>query len=638
MAWRSRSTPYFRPGQALNQRRPTEAFGRCPVALVNKLSANGLLPDEATDRHGNCGIDAFARSLMDQMGKGRAGVGQTGAARNQRHLQKSPDKVALLRRIGVSWLEADASEVIWPGLTVAKLCSAVSGLSFQEYVAKVQQDGEWVDTAFLHALGRAHGVNVLIFQAHTDEALVGEDMMEDPGNESDRPIMVPIAVVNDHHFWGVVECEAEVAISPVDKGEFAAFRSQAGKGLCPDSSGRPARDEDSGLEDGEAPDWTFATAPPEAAHTEAELALCVALANWEPWSTPSACILEAMGLLERVRGNAPATLDMSTRCVRRAEAIVELAYEDAHFKDMPESYRYRRLAQMRLCGCPQWARHRRGRNRTSQYLSTCTGIQSVAVLDRLLDEGNCAKHNKDHGAENPHCRGMAGLSANMVYNWRVLWWSLPKVQRKEHVLHLFVNSLRAHRASGAPDERWRTQYTFLGRSVCREAFTSLTGIGISTLQAARGQALAGKASWSSVAERCMHGGTLGNNSKAAAYLGVRQWLEWYAETHAESSPMDGKSYLPAGRKLFYYAHYRKHILERHGVTEADAADASASALASRRSKRRRRSIVEATTGGASTDAGAYVPASDAWGLCPSIAKHGRCSTGGARRLFASMAD
>ena len=84
------------------------------------------------------------------------------------------------------------------------------------------------------------------------------------------------------------------------------------------------------------------------------------------------------------------------------------------------------------------------------------------------------------------------MSATVVHNWRVLWCSLPQVQRKEHILHVFVESLGAHRTLGMPDERWRTQVTCLGMNVCREALYTLTALGYSTLQAARGQALAGK--------------------------------------------------------------------------------------------------------------------------------------------------
>ena len=124
--------PYFRPGHVqLARRQPAAPMGQCPPALWNKLTTNALMPDEATDRSGNCGIDAFAWSLMAQMQDGRAGVGPSASAKNRRNLKKSLHKVALFRRVGVSWLEANASEVIRPGMTVAKLCSTVSGWSFQ---------------------------------------------------------------------------------------------------------------------------------------------------------------------------------------------------------------------------------------------------------------------------------------------------------------------------------------------------------------------------------------------------------------------------------------------------------------------------------------------------------------------------
>ncbi len=197
---------------------------------------------------------------------------------------------------------------------------------------------------------------------------------------------------------------------------------------------------------------------------------------------------------------------------------------------------------------------------------------------------------------------MSGLTATMVYNWRVLWWSLPHVQRKEHLLRMFVNSLRDHRASGNPDERWLMQYTFLGLRVCRDAFITLTGLGASSIQAARDQALAGKVSWSSAAERGLHGGKIENSSKSASYLGARSWLEWYAASHAEISPMDGRAYLPAGRKCFYYSHFRRDILERHGVTDADAADPRARVLASRRSKKQRVAVKQATCDSATAEA------------------------------------
>ena len=580
-------------------------MGGCPPALASKLTINGLMPDEATDRQGNCGIDAFARSLMAQMQDGRAGVGPSASARNRRNLKKSNDKVALLRRIGVSRLDANASEVIWPGMTVSRLCSTVSGWSFQEYLAKMRRDREWVDTAFLHALGRAFGVNVLIFQAHTDETMVGEDLAENAGHEHHTSIAVPVALVNDRHFWGVLPCADVHAIVPVDKGEHTLLWSQwgeglcpnppqmMGKGLCPSPSGcdHGAAEDPDGLNDGEPSHVSFPDdrPPANAAAIEAELEMCTALATWEPWNTPSAALLQAMDRTQQARGAAHDTADIATICERRAEAIKEMAYEKAHFANIPPSLRYQRLAQIRLHGCPRWQQRTRaiGSLHVHSYLTMCRGIETVEALSQVLQEGDCARHKKTHGPSNPHCEGMAGLTATMVYNWRVLWWSLPKVERKEHLLHMFVKSLGAHRASGGHDECWRMQYTFLGINVCRDAFITLTGLGASSLQAARDAALAGKVSWSSKAEREIHGGAMENNSKAAAYLGARSWLEWYAHSHAEMSPKELKAYLPAGRKCFYYAHYRKDVLEKYGVTEADVAAARAYALALREAKKQR---------------------------------------------------
>ena len=84
-------------------------MSQCPTALFTKLTLNGLMPDEATDRQGNCGIDAFARSLMTQM-KDNIAAGPSASARNRRNLKTSNDKVALLRRVGVSWLETNVVE------------------------------------------------------------------------------------------------------------------------------------------------------------------------------------------------------------------------------------------------------------------------------------------------------------------------------------------------------------------------------------------------------------------------------------------------------------------------------------------------------------------------------------------------
>ena len=60
--------------------------------------------------------------------------------------------------------------------------------------------------------------------------------------------MVPIALVNDHHFWGVIESGPELAIEPVDKGELAVFRSQREV---------KTSEADISFEDGESPEVAF---------------------------------------------------------------------------------------------------------------------------------------------------------------------------------------------------------------------------------------------------------------------------------------------------------------------------------------------------------------------------------------------
>ena len=83
----------------------------------------------------------------------------------------------------------------------------------------MRTDRAWVDTALLHAIGRAYCDNVLTVQEHADEALVGEDMRENAGNATGPPIIAPIALVDNRHFWGNVEYICEVGGAPAEKGD-----------------------------------------------------------------------------------------------------------------------------------------------------------------------------------------------------------------------------------------------------------------------------------------------------------------------------------------------------------------------------------------------------------------------------------
>ena len=93
MAWRSRVLPYFREDRVCPRRRDTVPMGQCPPDLSAQLAMNGLLPNEATARDGNCGIDAFARSLMHQWELGCP----PHLVKRRQSLQTTSDKVSFLR-------------------------------------------------------------------------------------------------------------------------------------------------------------------------------------------------------------------------------------------------------------------------------------------------------------------------------------------------------------------------------------------------------------------------------------------------------------------------------------------------------------------------------------------------------------
>ena len=93
-----------------------------------------------------------------------------------------------------------------------------------------------------------------------------------------------------------------------------------------------------------------------------------------------------------------------------------------------------------------------------------------------------------------------------------------------------------------------TAYIF-GPTCFRDALVMLTGITSYLLSQARDAALQGHSSALSVHEVGLHA-CIRNQSKPQLYLSARQWLDNYASTHAEMSPMDYKALLLSGRNLF----------------------------------------------------------------------------------------
>ena len=95
---------------------------------------------------------------------------------------------------------------------------------------------------------------------------------------------------------------------------------------------------------------------------------------------------------------------------------------------------------------------------------------------------------------------------------------------------------------------------FAGIRVCSRAFQKLSGVSAGVIQDIRSKISKGVDNiWRENALAWME---MRNQSKASRYLDVRAWLETYAETHGEKSPMSLRVYLPAGRKFFYHAQYQ----------------------------------------------------------------------------------
>ena len=396
--------------------------------------------------------------------------------------------------------------------------------------------------------------------------------------------MVPVALVNDYHFWGVVPCVFILEPEPVDKGELAPFMigdgfSRPGKrqrteasqpGLVRTRQPKEAEEKEDGTHPGALYQNIGTQQNPVVSpeRVEVELQLCVALAKWCPWTAPS---IETVQAMQAVSGNIDTRgIDSGSLCLARQRAIQALAYEEVHGPALPEALRYHRGAKRRLVNPCEWQRsvNANGHFVTRSYLAACAGVLGVDALETMLSGARCSRHAQEHRPGNKICCGMQSFTATMVHNWRVLWNSLPRTNRRETLLKFVLETLRNHRGMDGRDEQWRVRYTFLGMPVCKDAFQTLTGTSSFTITEARQGALAGKQSVIPWREWGLSS-HITNTNKAASYLSARQWLEHYAATHAEMSPMDDKAYLPAGRKMFYYLHYRRDILQRHGLLESD---------------------------------------------------------------------
>ena len=171
----------------------------------------------------------------------------------------------------------------------------------------------------------------------------------------------------------------------------------------------------------------------------------------------------------------------------RQKAIEQLAFETTHLNELPDHLRHRSRARYYLKN--QWAPHY---HRTSQRVEMMRAtidvyVSVTASLKEKLSKG-CARHGTNHTCLEPFVENVSA-----VRNWRILWKSLPPHTRRETLIVMYRRSYDAHLAAGRPPQAWQmTEFQVLGHGgMCRDAFMLVTGIGASSLQAARTAMLEG---------------------------------------------------------------------------------------------------------------------------------------------------
>ena len=80
---------------------------------------------------------------------------------------------------------------------LAVTMSRQSGRTFDDLIRMVSTNGTWVDGSFLLALACVFVVDAIIFQGLGEPALLGCSMLG-----ATPLVAIPIAMVDDIHFWG----------------------------------------------------------------------------------------------------------------------------------------------------------------------------------------------------------------------------------------------------------------------------------------------------------------------------------------------------------------------------------------------------------------------------------------------------
>ena len=514
-----------------------------PVArapgLVQWLAQNQLRLCEETVADGNCGVHAFFLSLAD-FARHTPGLKTSNSWKQLSKATKTTAQlIKHLRGVAVTWMTDNADTSVWDGMRFRDVACQMSHLQepYDMHLRRMSSDREWVDASVIHALACVFRVDVAIWQAHADPMLVGHSLL----SQGPAAGLLPIALHNDHHFWGVVVMEADKR-AQVDK-LTAADDWVALPRACPEAS--RARDNDSDDDYHTtipmALDMTPAAMNPE--EVDAELHLCGCLATWSPWDAPTQQVISSLGAIR-----TPTT---ARRCMLREQVVGDLIWEASNADALPTRMKYNAAARYRLQkGRLSPMSHDKDQYRVASESLSTHSLIDLALISKQLEKP-CGQGKRDHT-----CLDVFRADPQIIRVWRVMWRSLPAAVRREKLLEMMGPSWEKHRASDLGGDWHYNEYSFLGKPVCRGAFCRLTGVGSYSLTVARDSVKLMKRSSLARKELSLWADIVATN-KPKLYLDSRQWLEHYADTHAEKSPISLTSYLPGGRKQFYHLIYER---------------------------------------------------------------------------------
>ena len=191
----------------------------CPAALTAVLNHNKLFVDQ-TITNGNCGLDAFGQALLDLSKRDRCLSNRNKYKQFSKSSKTTDSMVIHLRQEAIAWMSTNKDTPMWDGMSFGQVALAMQergrSLTYNQYLANMQQDRCWIDCAVIHALCCVYKVDALVFQPGMEPTIVGPSLLES-GSMSEN--MLTLALVNDHHFWAVKPAPLEVLPEPPENGD-----------------------------------------------------------------------------------------------------------------------------------------------------------------------------------------------------------------------------------------------------------------------------------------------------------------------------------------------------------------------------------------------------------------------------------